>query len=112
MHIYDGYFDVNQILASQKFSNKYFLFRMYYLGFFIAERISGMIYVFNFSGGNFGHLLRKCDCCEKKYLNFFKIFFSFVFFIEWLMIRKNKFGIISRNLPHDLFILKREHVMY
>jgi hypothetical protein len=67
MHIYDGYFDINQILASQNFSIKYFLFRMYYLGFFIAERISGIVYIFNFSGGKFGHLLKKCDCCEKKY---------------------------------------------
>jgi hypothetical protein len=65
--MYDGYFDVNQILASQKFSKKYMLLRIYYLGFFLAERIFGIIYIFNFSGGNLGHLLRKCDCCEKKY---------------------------------------------
>jgi hypothetical protein len=67
MHIYDGYFDVHQILASQKFSIKYMLLKIYYLGFFITERISGIVYIFNFSGGKFGHLLKKCDCCEKKY---------------------------------------------
>jgi hypothetical protein len=38
---------------------------------------------------------------EKKNI---KIFISFVFFIEWFMIRKIKFELISRNFPHDLFI--------
>jgi hypothetical protein len=67
IHIYDGYFNVNQIIVSQKFSIKYLLLKIYYLGFFITERISGIVYILDFSGEKFVHFLRKCECSEKKY---------------------------------------------
>jgi hypothetical protein len=61
MHIYDGYFDVNKIIASQKFSIKFLLLKIFLFGIF-HHRISGIVYIFNFSEGKFGNLLRKYDC--------------------------------------------------
>jgi hypothetical protein len=89
LHFYEGYLDIVYILQSSNFTWKFKIFYYYFLLCFLIERLLGVWYLYKKVGGKFSHLIKKCDCCQNKYLNLLKIFLSFALFIEWKAIEWN-----------------------
>jgi hypothetical protein len=82
---------------------------MYFLLFFVLERLLGIYYVFEIIGGKITHLYKRCECCEKKISSFLKICLSFTFFLEWKLFDLKIINKICKNLSEEEYQINKKN---
>jgi hypothetical protein len=86
-----------------------YIVTIYFYSFFILERLIGIYFIFDLIGGKLSHLFKRCDCCERKYSNLFKIILFFCCFLEWKLFDFKILNKIGKSLSDKEFIKNKKN---